>query len=203
MSPSRRVARICTATAAATTTATTIAATTVGALLLVWIGACGRPASVPAEPVAPVAPPAVTVPAATPAPEPQPIGGGAGSPCPYLDRATVETMNGQRVASVRISSDRPHPACFFYRGDGREQLRTWIVVATPEVAGATVDAFAPVATSDLAELPGGWSGGAQPTSGGAVIAVARQGTVIVVTTNQHQTIRARRIAEQVIAALDL
>jgi hypothetical protein len=80
-------------------------------------------------------------------------------------------------------------------------VRTWIVVATPKVAGATVDAAAPVATSDLAELPGGWSGGSQPTADGAVFAVTRGDTAIVVTTNQKQTISARQITEQVIAAL--
>lgn len=192
MSPSRRVARIRTVTAG-------------GALLLMCIGACGGAAQTSAEPSAPVESSVALNPsgAAAPPPEPLPSGGGDTSSCPYLDRAAVETTNGQRVGSVKISADRPHPACFFYRSDGREQLRTWIVVATPEVAGATVDAVAPVATSDLAELPGGWSGGAQPTSDGAVIAVARHGTVVVVTTNQHQTIGARRIAEQVIATLGL
>jgi hypothetical protein len=83
------------------------------------------------------------------------------------------------------------------------QLRTWIVVATPELAHATVDAAAPVATSDLVELPGGWSGGSQPTADGAVFAIARHGTAVVITTNQQQTIGARRIAEQVITALNL
>ena len=102
-----------------------------------------------------------------------------------------------------ISADQPHPACFFLRGDGTVQLRTWIVVATPEVARATVDAAAPVSTSDLAELPDGWSGGSQPTTDGAVFAVARRGTAVVITTNQRQTISARRIAGQVISALSL
>ncbi|HEX2298034.1 MAG TPA: DUF2020 domain-containing protein [Pseudonocardiaceae bacterium] len=135
------------------------------------------------------------------APAPQPAMDG---PCPYLAEQDVESINGQRVNSVRISADQPHPACFFYRGDGSEQLRTRIVVgATPEVARATVDAVAPVATSDLAELPDGWSGGSQPTSDGAVFAVARQGTAVVVTTNQQQTIKARRIAERVIGSLGL
>lgn len=156
-----------------------------------WIGACTGPAG-PVEPSAAVPPPAVAAPAPQPA---------ADGPCPYLDERQVELINGQRVGSVRISADQPHPACFFSRGDGAEQLRTWIVVATPEVARATVDAAAPVATSDLAELPGGWSGGSQPTSDGAVFAVARQGTAVVVTTNQPQTINARRVAEQVIASL--
>jgi hypothetical protein len=135
-----------------------------------------------------------------PVPAPQPVAEG---PCRYLPAAAVEADNGQRVTAVRISADRPHPACFFLAGNGTVQLRTWIVVATPEVARATVDAAAPVATSDLAELPGGWSGGSQPTADGAVFAVSRHGIAVVITTNQRQTISARRIAEQVIAALKL
>jgi UPF0176 protein len=137
------------------------------------------------------------VPAVAP-PEPRPVADG---PCPYLDQTAVQDANGQHVYGVKTSADKPYPACFFYRGDGQEQVRTWIVVATPKVAGATVDAAAPVATSDLAELPGGWSGGSQPTADGAVFAVTRGDTAIVVTTNQKQTIGARQITEQVIAAL--
>jgi len=147
-----------------------------------------------------------TPPAAAPAvpqPAPPPVTDG---PCRYLPAAAVQTANGERVAGVRLSKtgpDRPYPACFFLAGNGTVQLRSWIVVATPEVARATVDAVAPVNSSDLAELPGGWSGGSQPTEDGAVFAVARQGTAVVITTNQRQTIGARRIAEQVIGALGL
>jgi UPF0176 protein len=118
----------------------------------------------------------------------------------------VQAANGERVTAVQVSEtgpDQPHPACFFLTYHAAVQLRTWIVTATPEVARATVDAVAPVATSDLAELPGGWSGGSQPTADGAVFAVSRQGTAVVITTNQRQTIGARRIAGQVITALGL
>jgi hypothetical protein len=118
----------------------------------------------------------------------------------------VQVANGQRVAAVRVSGtgpDRPYPACFFLAGNGAVQLRSWIVVSTPAAAHAAIDAAVPVATSDLAELPGGWSGGSQPTADGAVFAVARHGTAVVITTNQHQTLPARRIAEQVINALNL
>ena len=163
-------------------------------LLVGSIGACGVPGSVPAAPSGAVATP-------TAVPLPSPAAPVADGPCPYLDEAIVESINGQRVGAVRISADQPYPACFFLRGDGAEQLRTWIVVATPEVARAAVDAAAPVATSDLAELPGGWSGGSQPTSDGAVFAVARQGTAVVVTTNQPHVLGARRITERVITAL--
>ncbi len=188
-------------------------AAVVGGLLAVAAGSCGVLGATD-SPVQPshAGPPAEVLPA-TPAPgtplqtpppqtplSPQPVAKG---PCPYLPAATVEAINGERVGAVQVSADRPYPACFFLRGDGAVQLRTWIVVSTPEVARATVDAAAPVATSDLAELPDGWSGGSQPTADGAVFAVARQGTAVVVTTNQRQTISARRIAGQVIAALGL
>jgi UPF0176 protein len=181
-------------------------------LLAAATGACGgvhaasSPAEAPAESAESLhaGPPAVAVPPVTPAPgappEPQPVADG---PCNYLSTAAVQAANGQLVSTVRVSADRPHPACFFLRRDGKVQLRVWIVVATPEVARATVDAAAPVATSDLAELPGGWSGGSQPTSEGAAFAVARRGSAVVITTNQRQTISARQIAEQVIATLGL
>ena len=169
-----------------------------GGLLAVATGSCAAFSTVP-TPVAPVpADPPAAAPAA-PSP-PRPVAEGH---CDYLPAEAVEAINGERVGAVQISADRPYPACFFLRGDGAVQLRSWIVVDTPEVARATVDAAAPVATSDLAELPGGWSGGSQPTADGAVFAVARHGTAVVITTNQRQTISARRIAGQVIAALGL
>ena len=157
----------------------------------------------------PVTPPLIdhagpAVPAAVqPVPAPQPSADG---PCHYLPAAAVQVANGERVVAVRISDtgpDRPQPACFFFAANGTVQLRTWILATTPQVARATVDAAAPVASSDLAQLPGGWSGGSQPTADGAVFAVSRQGTAVVITTNQRQTIGARRIAVQVIAALGL
>lgn len=176
-----------------------------GGMLAVGLVGCGQLATAPAPsdvPPSGEAPPAAASPAVVP-PAPQPTTDG---PCPYLPAASVQDDNGQRVTAVRLSAtgpDRPYPACFFLTYHGAVQLRTWIVVATPDTAGATVDSAAPVATSDRAELPGGWSGGSQPTADGAVFAVARQGTAVVITTNQRQTIGARRIAEQVITALRL
>ena len=134
-------------------------------------------------------------------PEPVPVRDGS---CPYLQTTFVADTNGQRVSRVRLSADQPHPACFFYRGDGGEQLRVQVLVAVdPAVAKAVVDRTAPVASSDPATLPGGWQGGKQPTDTGAVFAVAKAGTAVVVVTNQKQTIKASRIAEQAITALGL
>jgi len=66
-----------------------------------------------------------------------------------------------------------------------------------------VDRVAPVATANPAQLPDGWTGGSQATDGGAVFAVAKGGTAVVVTTNQAQTIKAKRVAEKTIAELGL
>lgn len=175
-----------------------VMATVTGGLLALLALACGAP---PAAPV-PIESPPTPAPAMAP-PPPRPAADG---PCRYLSAAAVQATNGERVSAVRVSEtspEEPYPACFFLAAGGAVQLRTWIVVATPEVARATVDAVAPVAISDLAQLPGGWSGGSQPTADGAVFAVSRRSTAVVVTTNQHQTVSARQIAAQVIAALGL
>jgi UPF0176 protein len=175
--------------------------TSAGGLLAVAIVACGQPSVAPSVPglsttSAPPAPPVTG-----PPPVPRPVAEGT---CSYLSAASVQAANGQRVTGVQVSEvgpTQPYPACFFLTYHNVVQLRTWIVVATPAVARATLDSVAPVATSDLVELPGGWSGGSQPTADGAVFAVIRQGTAVVITTNQQQTIGARKIAEQVISAL--
>ncbi|HEY8374545.1 MAG TPA: DUF2020 domain-containing protein [Pseudonocardiaceae bacterium] len=125
--------------------------------------------------------------------------------CPYLEKSFVEQANGQRVGRVRLSdpADGEPPACFFYRPDGGLQLTVRVYVGDPVSARALVDQAAPVSTSSPATLSGGWEGGRQPTSDGAVFAVAKEGTALVVVTNQEQTIKAQRVAEQVVRALDL
>ena len=123
--------------------------------------------------------------------------------CPYLESSFVASANGQKVGKVSISADKPNPACFFYRPDGNQQLSTQVYVGDPNVAKALVDRSAPIETSNRAELSDGWTGGAQPTDNGAVFAVAKDGTAVVVTTNQKQTIKAKQVAEKVISALGL
>jgi UPF0176 protein len=168
--------------------------------LAVLISGCGVGSGASLTTTTTPAQPRTTTPAAPP-PDPVPAAEG---PCPYLDTEFVAETNGQHVSKVRVSADQPHPACFFYRGNNVEQLRVQIVVTDdPFVAKAAVDKAAPVATSDPATLTGGWDGGKQPTDTGAVFAVAKAGTAVIVITNQKQTIKASRIAEQAIAALGL
>jgi UPF0176 protein len=173
--------------------------------LLLAVAGCttttaGRPTAATADLTTAESPAAPTQTAAVAPPEPVPVRDGT---CPYLDETFVAETNGQQVGDVRVSDDQPHPACFFYRSGGGEQLRVRVYVGDAAVAKIIVDGVVPVATSDPATLPGGWDGGKQPTDDGAVYAVAKDGTAVVVVTNQKQTIKASRVAEQVITALGL
>jgi hypothetical protein len=149
-------------------------------------------APTPASPAAPAQAP----------PDPEPAADG---PCPYLDSGFVAQANGQHVSKVRTSKPEQgqRPACFFYALNGKLQLTVRVYTGTEAVAKALVDKAAPVGTSSPATDPPGWQGGYQPMDGGAVYAVGKQGTAVVVTTNQAQTVKARTVAKQAISALAL
>ncbi|EHR48505.1 protein of unknown function (DUF2020) [Saccharomonospora marina XMU15] len=131
-------------------------------------------------------------------PDPEPAVEG---PCPYLETDLVSRANGQRVARVRISNDDPYPACFFYRPDGGLQLTVRVYVGEPGIATALVDKAAPVDTSNPTEQPPGWEGGYESTDKGAVYAVSKGDTAVIVSTNQQQSVKARSVATEAISAL--
>ncbi|XVV03867.1 DUF2020 domain-containing protein [Actinosynnema sp. CA-248983] len=168
--------------------------------------ALGALAACTAEPatVATTAPPASAAPTTTapagPPPEPQPSADGQ---CPYLESSYVAEANGQLVRKVRLSADRPDPACFFYANATDVQLTVWVFHGTPETAKAVVDRAAPVDKSSPASAPDGWKGGSVVLSDGAVYAVAKGGDAVVVTSNQKQSIKTKRVAETVVANLGL
>ncbi len=169
-----------------------------GPLLLVGLAACSEePADDPT--VVTTESSATSQPQAAPPAAPEPTGDG---PCPYLEESYVEETNGQRVSDVKTSADEP-PACFFYRPDGGTQLTVRVYTGDAAVAKALVDEATPVDTSNPAELTGGWKGGAEATEEGAVYAVAKDATAVVVSTNQEQTIKAKQIAQQAITELGL
>jgi len=156
-----------------------------------------------AAPPAAVPPPSVSSPVsvkASPPPDPQPTAGG---PCPYLKSDFIAESNGQHVSKVQTSADKPHPACFFYALSGKLQLTVRVYVGDPAVATALVDQLAPLDSSNPATEPAGWSGGYEATDTGAVYAVSKQGTAVAVTTNQKQSVKARTVAKEAIAALQL
>ena len=123
--------------------------------------------------------------------------------CPYLTNTFVADANGEMVTKVQISADKPHPACFFYSYGNDKQLTVQVYVGDAGAATALVNKAAPIETSDKADLPGGWAGGSESTSTGAVYAVSKAGSAVVVFTDQKQTIKAKQVAKQAIAALGL
>ncbi len=133
-------------------------------------------------------------------PDPEPA---STAQCPYLKSDFVADSNGQHVSKVRVSTDRPHPACFFYRPDGKIQLTVRVYAGTAEVATGLVNKAAPIDSSNPASDPSGWKGGYESTDDGAVYAVSKGSNAVIVTTNQKQSVKARTVAKQAIAALKL
>ena len=133
-------------------------------------------------------------------PDPQP---GATEDCPYLGSEFVAESNGQHVSKVRVSADQPHPACFFYRPDGKVQLTVRVYVGDEKTATALVNKAAPLDSSNPASDPSGWKGGYLSTDDGAVYAVAKGSVAVIASTNQKQSVKARTEVKKAIAALKL
>ncbi|WP_447004997.1 DUF2020 domain-containing protein [Saccharothrix isguenensis] len=170
-------------------------------LVLGALVACGTadPSPTPATETSTVAPTTTAGPAGPP-PPPEPVTDGQ---CPYLASSVVQEANGQLVRKVRLSADQPNPACFFYADGSDVQLSVWVFQGDAMMAKAVVDRAAPVADSNPAAAPEGWNGGSLTTDTGAVYAVAKDGHAVVVTSNQKQTIKTRRVAETVVGNLGL
>ncbi|QFZ16067.1 DUF2020 domain-containing protein [Saccharothrix syringae] len=171
-------------------------------LLLGAVAACSGEeplAATPPSSAPPVSPVATTT-SAGPPPVPEPVVDGQ---CPYLESSVVQEANGQLVRKVRLSDDQPRPACFFYANATDVQLSVWVFSGEPRTAKAVVDRAAPVADSNPATEPAGWEGGSLVGDEGAVYAVAKGGSAVVVTSNQRQTIKARQIVKEVVANLGL
>ena len=173
-------------------------------LLGVVLAGCGPTTTVSGTPVVSTITSHVTVtsPSVAVPPAPQPAASAAS--CPYISTQDASDDNGQHVGSIKVSSKadgQPHPTCFFYRPDGHLQLTVRVYVGDPNVATAIVNQAAPIATSNPESSPAGWTGGSMSLSDGAVYAIAKGGTAIVVTSNQLQTIKCRLVAVQVVTGL--
>lgn len=125
-------------------------------------------------------------------------------PCPYLDTAFVADTNGQRMTSQGVDHRFDTPACVFWSYPEEPQA-TVIVrhMPTEQDAIAVVDWAAPIDTTDPAEEPAGWSGGRSGGEAGAVYAVQKGTTAVVVFSNQGQSLKAQLLAEATIANLGL
>ncbi len=124
--------------------------------------------------------------------------------CPYLDTVWVEQTNGQRVTAVGVDERFSTPACVYWSYPEAPQLQVLVRhLPSQEDAIAVVDHFAPVDSTELAELPGGWTGGRGTVDGGAVFAVFRGTVAVVVLTNQEQSFKAEQTAAETVTNLGL
>jgi len=124
--------------------------------------------------------------------------------CPYVSTEAVKLITGQREGPAQIIQTTPYVICLFYRTDGQWSARVRIIqAATSAAAVAAVNQHVPVATSDPADQPAGWTGGsfttgqkvADSASGRSIYAVSKGTVAIVVEENETPSIKARLIAQ--------
>lgn len=124
--------------------------------------------------------------------------------CPYLDTQWVADTNGQRMTALGVDERFLTPACVFWSYPDEPQLIVMVrTMADVEEARAVVDHFAPIESTQPAELAGGWQGGRGAIDGGAVFAVQKDNQAVVVMTNQGQSVKAEQVAQEVVANVGL
>lgn len=169
-------------------------------LLGLLLGGCGPAVDGVAKPATTIVPttsaPVVVPPVAPPAKT---------AACPVVTSQEVTYDNAEAVGSVKVSElqdGQKYPVCYFYRLNGTLQMTVRVYTGTPEVATALVDQAAPIATSNPATQPPGWQGGSLSSKQGAVYAVAKGGTAVIVSSNMTQTVKCRDVTMAVAAYLE-
>ena len=136
---------------------------------------------------------------------PEHVGQGGQEVCPYLNGEWLQNTNGQRLTGTGTDRFDP-PACVFWSYEDYPQATVMVRhMRTNSDAIAVVDHAAPIDSTLKALEPKGWSGGRRGGDGksGAVYAVWKDETAVVVTTAQEQSVKAQKIAEETIKNLKL
>ena len=130
----------------------------------------------------------------------------AQDPCPYLDTQWVADTNGQRMTGFGVDNRFETPACVFWSFPEEPQLTVIVrTMDTEDDAIAVVDWAAPIDSTEPAEEPSGWSGGRSGSTdgSGALYAVQKGNSAVVVFSNQDQSLKAQLVAAEVIKNLAL
>lgn len=127
--------------------------------------------------------------------------------CPYIDGEWLQNTSGQRLTGTSLDARFDPPACVFWSYEDQPQVTVMVRrMQTNKDAIAVVDHAAPIDSTLKALQPEGWSGGRRgedPNHPGAVYAVWKDETAVVVTTVQGQSVKAQQIAEETIRNLKL
>ncbi len=123
--------------------------------------------------------------------------------CPYLSADVVSIITGQHHGQTKLVRLQPHPMCVFYRSDGGLMGSVRVVQAdNPAAAVAAVNQHVPIAGSQPASQPLGWTGGSmtsagqmtQDSSAGSVYAVSKGNIAVVAEEDESPSIKARVMA---------
>lgn len=140
--------------------------------------------------------------------EPAPTAG----ECPYLSADVVSDITGQHHGQTQLIQLDPHPMCVFYRSDGGRMGSVRVIrAASAAAAAAAVDQHVPIAGSQPASQPAGWTGGSmtspgqmtQDSSALSVYAVSKGTIAIVAEEDESPSLKARLMAVCAIYGLGL
>jgi hypothetical protein len=132
--------------------------------------------------------------------------------CPYLSADVVSDITGQHHGDTELINFQPQPMCVFYRSDGGLMGSVRIVkTANAEQAVAAVNQHVPIAGSQPASQPAGWTGGSMTSAGQmtqdsnakSVYAVSKGDIAVVAEENESPSIKARVMAVCAIYGLRL
>ena len=124
----------------------------------------------------------------------------------------VSEITGQGHGQTQLIPFAPEPMCVFYRSDGGLMGSVRIIQAgSPQQAVAAVNQHVPIADSQPASQPAGWSGGSMTTPGqmtqdsnaSSVYAVSKGKVAVVAEENESPSIKARVMAVCAIYGLKL
>jgi UPF0176 protein len=173
------------------------------------LAGCSANADTQASPPPPSSPPASSAPVATSTPpKPGPPASTAQTPppspvegtCPYVPSDTVQDIVGQHIQRTTVTATRPHPGCAFYRPNDEVAADIQVSqLATPVAAQTRAIQLGGKGANGLTGRDLGDGGVVTITDTGALLAVSKGRTLIVVRINQRISLEARELATYVVA----
>lgn len=124
----------------------------------------------------------------------------------------VSDITGQHHGQTQLIQLDPHPTCVFYRSDGGRMGSVRVIqAATPAAAVAAVNQHVPIAGSQPATQPAGWTGGSMSSPGQmtqdsqatSVYAVSKGTIAVVADEDESPSLKARLMAVCAIYGLGL
>ena len=117
-----------------------------------------------------------------------------------MDADTVAGTVGQHIVRTTVTRTRPYAGCTFYRPNGEAAAEFSVsILASPTQAQAKAIAIGGRSANGVDGVGDG--GVVAITDAGAVLAVTKSRTLIVVRINQRSSLEAKEIARYVLAGL--